>query len=73
MTVRVLRILEYVYADLESAEADMKNWGVPAVGTVRRGGGRYKSYLISSTVALPRTVTEGEVDITDITGGKQDG
>lgn len=62
MAVRVLRILEYVYADHESMEEDMKKWQIPATGIVRRGGGLYKSYLISSSVMLPRTVTEGEVD-----------
>lgn len=56
--VRVLRLLEYVYADHEDAERDMQNWSVPADGTVKRGGGRNKSYFISSTTMMPRTVVE---------------
>lgn len=37
--VRVTRLLEYTYADVEDAIADMENWGVPATGVVshRRG------------------------------------
>jgi hypothetical protein len=59
--VRVLRLLEYVYADHEAAEKDMQNWKVPADGTVKKGGGVYKSYLISSTTMMPRTVEEGTI------------
>lgn len=33
--VRVLRLLEYVYPNQETAEADMANWGVQ---TSREGG-----------------------------------
>jgi hypothetical protein len=36
--VRVLRLIEYVYEDAETAEKDMANWNAPAIGSVPRVG-----------------------------------
>lgn len=60
MVVRVLRFLEYVYADHEAAEKDMQNWAVPANGTTRKGGGRNKKYYITSATMFPRTIAVDE-------------
>lgn len=69
MTVRVVRILEYVYPDHETAEKDMRNWNVPQNGSVRRGGGigrvlgvrtQMSEYIITSATMTPRTVSPDE-------------
>jgi hypothetical protein len=33
MTIRVLRLLEYEYPDIETADADMGHWYMPANGS----------------------------------------
>ena len=53
--IRVLRLMEYVYPDVESMEADMGCWAIPANGK-RSLGICGKS--ISSAV-LPLTVLDG--------------
>jgi hypothetical protein len=61
MTVRVIRILEYVYPDHETAELDMRNWNVPENGSVHKGGGMgTKKYIITSATMSPRTVSTDE-------------
>jgi hypothetical protein len=52
MAVRVLRLMEYVYEDLEAAHRDMEHWQVQ--GTYHPGGMR----RISSTVLLNPTPYE---------------
>jgi hypothetical protein len=67
--VRVIRILEYVYPDHETAEEDMRRWNIPENGSVRLGGGTrhiegrretVKSYIITSATTSPRTVGTDE-------------
>ena len=70
MTIRVIRVLEYVYPDHETAEQDMRKWNVPQNGSVRKGGGtehqfgekprKTKSYIITSATMSPRTVSADE-------------
>lgn len=69
MTVRVIRILEYVYPDHETAEEDQRRWNVPPNGSVMRGGGKghfggrdytTKKYMITSATMSPRTVQADE-------------
>jgi hypothetical protein len=83
MTVRVIRILEYVYPDHETAEEDMRRWNVPENGSVRKGGGSrregdrgpamVKGYIITSATMSPRTVSADEtVPLLDNTFGKGD-
>jgi hypothetical protein len=57
MTVRVLRLLEYVYPDHETAEFDMKCWQTPADGVHTFGD----NLTLSSTTMMPRTVAADEV------------
>jgi hypothetical protein len=45
--IRVLRILEYVYADNKRAEEDMARWQVPAIGTRRHGNMIIRSSIIT--------------------------
>jgi hypothetical protein len=45
--IRVLRILEYVYADNKRAEEDMARWQVPATGTQRHGNMIIRSSIIT--------------------------
>lgn len=58
MTVRVIRILEYVYPDHETAEADMQAWNAPINGVLRHG----RRVKISSATLMPRTTTEDDND-----------
>lgn len=44
MSVRVLRLMEYVYPDLESAHADMERWYVQ--GTIVQAGMTMRSTVI---------------------------
>jgi hypothetical protein len=70
MTVRVIRILEYVYPDHETAEEDQRRWNIPPNGSVMRGGGshhmpgkepvRVEKYMITSATMSPRTVHADE-------------
>jgi len=61
VTVRVIRILEYVYPDHETAEEDRRRWNVPENGSVYRGGGKgTKQYMITSATMSPRTVHADE-------------
>ena len=60
MTVRVLRLLEYVYPNHEGAEADMARWSMPANGTKALSSRDVGEYTISSTTMLPRTVGPDE-------------
>lgn len=55
MTVRVLRLLEYVYPNHERAEEDMNRWCIPADGTKPFG-----TVKISSTTMSVRTYTSDE-------------
>lgn len=32
--IRVLRLIEYVYPDAQTAEMDMSRWSIPAIGTI---------------------------------------
>lgn len=62
MTVRVIRILEYVYPDHAAAEQDMAHWKFPAIGMKAFGqgtdkdGNRIQGVVITSTVMPSRTL-----------------
>lgn len=58
--IRVLRLIEYTYPDSESAEADMSNWYMTAIGTKRISPNR----VIRSTI-LTDLNYEGDVDGND--------
>jgi hypothetical protein len=72
VTVRVIRILEYVYESHEDAEVDMRRWNVTANGSMRLGGGTIHELsrepkkvgpcIITSATMMPRTTTESEED-----------
>lgn len=47
MTIRILRLLEYIYEDNESAEKDQALWQVPAIGTQRHGNMVIKSTILT--------------------------
>jgi hypothetical protein len=49
--IRVLRVMEYWYEDLEAANADMALWHVPPTGDKKFGPA---TALIKSTVMLPQ-------------------
>lgn len=34
--IRILRIIEYIYEDEETAEDDMSRWNAPAIGIIPR-------------------------------------
>ena len=51
--VRVLRLLEYEYPDLETAVADMDRWGIPPNGTNPRSSFVKHPARIRSTVIGP--------------------
>jgi hypothetical protein len=60
MTVRVLRLLEYVYPDLETAQIDMERWHVPPTGSRSHksyGTERFETagVTITSCTMMPRT------------------
>jgi hypothetical protein len=55
MSVRVIRILEYVYPDHSRCEQDMQRWAVGANSAQRHG-----DMTISSATMMPRTVGENE-------------
>jgi hypothetical protein len=44
---RILRLLEYVYEDAKTAEADMARWQMPAIGTKRIGFMSIKSTILT--------------------------
>lgn len=48
--IRVLRIMEYYYPDMEAASADMQHWQVAATGVKKFGT---KGPVVHSTVMLP--------------------
>lgn len=48
--IRVLRILEYVYEDYETMEADMGRWQIPATGHRHFG---LKETIRSAIIANP--------------------
>jgi hypothetical protein len=48
MTVKVLRLIEYVYPDAKTMEDDMARWYIPPIGTKTIGIG--KTQIIRSTV-----------------------
>jgi hypothetical protein len=63
MTVRVIRILEYVYPDHEAAERDMSRWNFPANGTKAFGKVSGKGndwFIITSATVPPRTLRADE-------------
>jgi hypothetical protein len=62
MPVRVVRILEYVYATHADAEQDMRRWSVSPYGSFSPN----KRMTVSSAVMPPRTFMEDEE--TDIDG-----
>jgi len=55
MTIRVVRLMEYTYPDLETAHADMARWAVQ--GTFSPGGNK----LITSTVIINPTPFESVI------------
>lgn len=57
MTVRVIRLIEYVYPNHEEAEKDMGRWQLPANGRKTLGP---HNHTITSTTMLPRTVGADE-------------
>jgi hypothetical protein len=52
MTIRVLRLIEYVYPDAESCERDMANW------THRAPAAAWKHGMAMRSVALPFEVLD---------------
>ena len=64
--VRVLRLLEYEYPDLETAVADMDRWGIPSNGTNPQSGKYQYPARIRSTVIGPLPgVPATQVDTTE--------
>lgn len=55
--IRVLRLLEYEYADNDTAAKDMARWQVPETGTTRHG-----PILIRSSVIIDLTERESSDD-----------
>lgn len=51
MKVRVIRVLEYEFNDLEAMEVDMKNWGVAPICTKAFN----QRCTIRSTTMMPYT------------------
>lgn len=56
MKIRVLRVLEYVYSDVETMEKDMGRWGLAANGTHRAGA----NLTIKSSVLPLETIEDAE-------------
>lgn len=75
MTVRVLRMIEYVYEDLEGAVEDMGRWGVPPIGPRPALWFRGQTYpMIQSTIIgpLPGDLNGSALDVPDaVLGGLQ--
>lgn len=55
MPVRVIRVLEYEFANHEMAEQHMENWGVPANGTAvfGRSGTEARQFKVRSATIIP--------------------
>jgi len=62
--VRVLRLLEYEYPDLETAAADMDRWGIPANGTNPRSWD-YPARIRSTVIGPLPGVPAAQVDTTE--------
>lgn len=64
MPVRVIRILEYEFADHEGAERHMSNWAVPANGVTQFGRSHTNRTLITirSATTFPTFVEEALPD-----------
>lgn len=58
MPVRVIRVLEYEYADHQAAERDMSCWSVPANGVRNPSGVRDRGPMIRSATTFPAMVSE---------------
>jgi hypothetical protein len=65
MTVRVVRLIEYVYPDHETAEKDMGHWGLAANGRKTCG----PNHVITSAIMLPRTLQADEAVVQQPTYG----
>jgi hypothetical protein len=79
MPVRVIRVLEYEFADHEMAEQHMESWGVPANGTAvfGRSGVEGRQVKVRSATIMPNLsvlIQTARVDetVVDRTGPKGD-
>jgi hypothetical protein len=66
MTVRVVRLMEYTYPDIEAADRDMRHWQIPANGARDQGNLTIRSSIILD--AFPDKTEEIEWQITRKTG-----
>lgn len=51
MSVELIRILQYTYPDLETADKDLAQWQVPAMGTCRLGLVTIRSAITPNFIA----------------------
>jgi len=60
MAIRVLRLIEYTYEDMERAERDMANWGMPASGTKSVPGMTIRSAILPLTTEFHIDIKQAE-------------
>jgi hypothetical protein len=58
--IRVLRVLEYVYDDVEEMERDMSHWQLGATGTRTNRGGIVRSTVLPLEVLDHEDVPNGD-------------
>lgn len=61
MAIRILRLMEYVYPDAETAEEDMSRWMIPATGIRRMSPNK----LIRSTILTDLNFEDEDVVATE--------
>jgi hypothetical protein len=60
--IRVLRLMEYIYPDNETAQDDMGRWGMPAIGNKELGVGKsIRSTILTDLSFTPSDVVGGEI------------
>jgi hypothetical protein len=60
--IRILRIIEYTYADNQRAEEDMQRWQVPPIGSRRHGNMTIRSTIITDLNFKPYPVADDDYD-----------
>lgn len=50
--IRVTRLMEYTFKDMEEAEANMARWAVPPNGTHNFGQGTKKHLVVRSAIII---------------------